>query len=681
VQRDADRDPSARTTAGTSCEGFLIRIERHEKGPRLYFAGRRLHECHAGLVLLALALVVRLVHFGDERAPTGVVAGIALLGAYMMIKDARDFVPRWRDTASWSMGIHRREFALRPTPRASWAPAVIGALVMLAGVANIVAAIRPELQSRSGTVNTLMGESVRGSIHAATLPLGLLLVVTGTYLARRRRGAWLVALILLIATGPIALLHRDVDGAVVAWSLALTLAVTGNAFTVRRDPHAIRAAFTRIPIIGGVAVMTAVATILAAHRHVTPGLTTSRMMRETADLMTFQNGPLSFGSHVHWIPLGIGLVSAAALIAGLAPLLRPLAHPRHPAPDSARARAHRLVTRYGDDSLSFFKLRKDLHYLFSADRRAFLGYRVRGGVLVVSGDPVGPTSAIPELVRELFAFARDHGLTVAAVGASAAMADTYREAGMRAIYIGDEAIVDTKTFSLDGRPIRKVRQSVARIERAGFQLSVSRIGDLSRGELDALESVSERWRAGAPERGFSMTVDELGGYGQADSRVIVATDVDGHPRGFLHLVPCAGRPAMSLSLMRRDPDTPNGLIEFMIARGIAELRDQGIEEISLNFVAFGRVLRTPRSVSQRALRRVLVHFDRWFQIARLQQFNAKFFPRWVPRYAMVEGWHSAPRAGLAIMDLEGQLPHLSPAPSPTGTAPGSAASTTAPETA
>ena len=51
-----------------------------------------------------------------------------------------------------------------------------------------------------------------------------------------------------------------------------------------------------------------------------------------------------------------------------------------------------------------------------------------------------------------------------------------------------------------------------------------------------------------------------------------------------------------------------------------------------------------------------MRFDRWFQIQRLQQFNAKFFPRWVPRYAMVEGWLSAPRAGLAIMDLEGQLP-------------------------
>ena len=60
------------------------------------------------------------------------------------------------------------------------------------------------------------------------------------------------------------------------------------------------------------------------------------------------------------------------------------------------------------------------------------------------------------------------------------------------------------------------------------------------------------------------------------------------------------------------------------------------------------------------MRRMLIRFDKWFQINRLQQFNAKFFPRWVPRYMMVDGWLAAPRAGIAIMDLEGQLPQLRP---------------------
>jgi len=50
------------------------------------------------------------------------------------------------------------------------------------------------------------------------------------------------------------------------------------------------------------------------------------------------NGPLTFGSHAHWVPLGVGLVSAAALIAAAAPLLRPLAHPHQPAPDKSSIR-------------------------------------------------------------------------------------------------------------------------------------------------------------------------------------------------------------------------------------------------------------------------------------------------------------------------------------------------------
>ena len=79
------------------------------------------------------------------------------------------------------------------------------------------------------------------------------------------------------------------------------------------------------------------------------------------------------------------------------------------------------------------------------------------------------------------------------------------------------------------------------------------------------------------------------------------------------------------------------------------------------------------------MQRILVRFDRWFQIQRLQQFNAKFFPRWVPRYAMAESWLSAPRAGLAIMDLEGQLPQLSSATTPVGS--GNAAGTAATGTA
>src|SRR5262249_43247189 len=138
-------------------------------------------------------------------------------------------------------------------------------------------------------------------------------------------------------------------------------------------------------------------------------------------------------------------------------------------PDSeAHGAACALVRAHGRDTLSFFKLRRDLHYLFSADRRAFLGYRVEGRVLLVAGDPVGPPESLPGLVSEAVRFAEMRGLEIAAIGTSAPLLPLWRDGGLLPLYIGDEAILETESFSLEGRAIRKVRQSVSRLEKAGY---------------------------------------------------------------------------------------------------------------------------------------------------------------------------------------------------------------------
>jgi lysyl-tRNA synthetase class 2 len=143
---------------------------------------------------------------------------------------------------------------------------------------------------------------------------------------------------------------------------------------------------------------------------------------------------------------------------------------------------------------------------------------------------------------------------------------------------------------------------------------------------------------------------------QGDTVVVLARDESGAVRGFLHFVPSYGRAAMSLSSMRRDPSTPNGLTEFMVVRAIELFRDRGIREVSLNFAAFARLLHGPRSRSQRVLGGFLSQADAVFQIERLYRFNAKFFPRWEPRYLMYEGSRSLLRVALAAMWVEGQLP-------------------------
>jgi lysyl-tRNA synthetase class 2 len=153
-------------------------------------------------------------------------------------------------------------------------------------------------------------------------------------------------------------------------------------------------------------------------------------------------------------------------------------------------------------------------------------------------------------------------------------------------------------------------------------------------------------------------MDSLRPRRDCESVVLVARDEEGRIRGFLHFVPSYGRAAMSLSLMRRDRETPNGLTEFLVVKAIELLRERGVEELSLNFAAFGRLFERPQSAAERLLRRLVVFASRWFQIESLYRFNAKFGPRWEPRYFLYEGLLGLPRAGMAALWAEGQLPRL-----------------------
>jgi lysyl-tRNA synthetase, class II len=217
-------------------------------------------------------------------------------------------------------------------------------------------------------------------------------------------------------------------------------------------------------------------------------------------------------------------------------------------------------------------------------------------------------------------------------------------------------VVELERFSIEGRPIRKVRQSVTRLGKAGYNAELCDLRSLDRITRDQVEQVVERGRQGAPERGFSMAMDSLQGQHDHDTLVVLARDAEGAIRGVLHFVPCYGRPAVSLSFMRRDPATPNGLTEFLVVRAIELLRERGLEELSLNFAAFAKWMHSPDKRLERVLGKLVTLGNPFFQIESLYRFNAKFFPRWEPRFLVYEGALGLPRAGIAALWAEGQLP-------------------------
>jgi lysyl-tRNA synthetase class 2 len=532
-------------------------------------------------------------------------------------------------------------------------PAFAAVAAAFVGVVNIASALSPNIRWRGHVLLEFEPVEAMRLFHALAFPAGVALLLVAPYLAKRRRRAWEAAVVLMLALGLFDLLKGlDFEETIVTWAAALTLLLARDAFRVRHDPITLRSAMWRAPVLGLIGVGAAALATWATQGH--PSLRTVGV--ETARLLSWQQGPIRYHHHLAWLPLGVHLFELPMLVAIAYVIFRPLATPRSLPSPEARQVASDLVRAHGEDTLAFFKLRADKHYLFSQDRRAFVGYTIENGVLLLSGDPVGPDDAFADLLREVHTFAESRGLKLGALGASQSLCPLYEELGLRTIYLGDEAVVELGRFSLEGRPIRKVRQSVTRLAKAGYGAELCELRSLCPDTLGQVEEIVERGRQGAPERGFSMAMESLQGQHDHDTLVVIARDGEGQVRGVLHFVPCYGRAAVSLSFMRRDPETPNGLTEFLVVRAIELLRERGVEELSLNFAAFAKWMHSPAKRHERVLGKLIALGNPFFQIESLYRFNAKFFPRWEPRFLVYEGAFGLPRAGIAAMWAEGQLP-------------------------
>ncbi|MFE4757359.1 phosphatidylglycerol lysyltransferase domain-containing protein [Streptomyces mirabilis] len=330
-----------------------------------------------------------------------------------------------------------------------------------------------------------------------------------------------------------------------------------------------------------------------------------------------------------------------------------------PLTEDDEKRLRTLLDRHGDrDSLGYFALRREKSVIWSPTGKAAVAYCVVGGVSLASGDPIGDPEAWPGAIEPWLAEARAHGWIPAVMGASEEAGTVYSRHGLDALELGDEAIVETAEFTLEGRAMRTVRQAYNRVKRAGYEVRIRRHEDIPADEMAYLLRRADDWRDGATERGFSMALGRLGDLGDGRCVMLECTDGEGELRALLSFVPW-GPQGLSLDLMRRDRDAENGLMEFMVIELLRRAQEIGITQVSLNFAMFRSVFerggRLGAGPVLRLWRSLLSFFSRWWQIESLYRANAKYRPIWEPRFLLFEKSADLLRIGLAAARAEGFL--------------------------
>ncbi|RJQ91188.1 phosphatidylglycerol lysyltransferase domain-containing protein [Amycolatopsis panacis] len=535
---------------------------------------------------------------------------------------------------------------------------VITWITRLAGLATIVAVVFPAGRDLRGHLAEWLELPQEATTAAAAVSIvtGVLLIMLAAGLRRCKRRAWQLAVgfTALLTLSHLGLRHAFGAG-VVTVLLLIGLLATRRYFIARPDPTVGRWRAVRVLaqlLLSGFVIN--VLLLSVASLRVLDPLSFPQRLAQSTLALSGVSGPAVF--HAEWLEdlsATVGLVFSLGGVLLAAYFLLRSAEPAPELSDEELSRLHALLTEHGErDSLGYFALRRDKFAVFSKSGKAAVTFRVIAGVALTSADPLGDHEAWPGAIEEYLEICRRNAWLPAAMGASELGATVWARFGLDVLEIGDEAIVDTQMFTLDGRTMRGVRQATSRTKRAGYKVLVRRAETLRQEELQELAELAAAWRGTETERGFSMALGRMGDAGS----VLVTAEQDGRVRGVLQFVPW-GEKGLSLDVMRRDRDVDNGVNELMIAELLLYSRDHGIDHVSLNFAAFRALMEQGRRIGAgpvaRMSAKVLHFFSRWIQIESLYRFNAKFRPRWVPRYLVYPGVSSLPRVGIATFEAEG----------------------------
>jgi lysyl-tRNA synthetase, class II len=543
------------------------------------------------------------------------------------------------------------------------APALIAVLTALTGLLQLVPRL-PFVHSslRADAVDASpLGLPVAG--HVASVLLGLVLVLIADQLAKRKRAAWRVA-VAVFALGVVVHLVKGRSPHPVAIALCLLvlalLIAHRSAFSAPADPPSLFRLVRFVPLYLCCVLVFGFAALGLEHDRISPPLTLWGGLETVAAGLVGLDGPYTYRSRFFaaFFPDALLALGIAGLVVLAVLLFRPLAA-RRARPDGDWEHATRLVHTYGWDTLAYFALREDKSFFFSRDGEAFLAYTYIGGYALVSGDPIGARDSVVRVLDEFLEECDRRVWVPALLAAREASMPLYSSRGFSAFYLGDEAVIDCRSFTLEGAERKGLRGAVRRVGRThGFRLVVE--SQASATLVDQLNAISERWRGKDPERGFTMTLsqDVQGAGANPEFLLCVALDADGVPGGFLRLVPAYGPDfGYTLDLMRHDPDAPNGMTEFLIAQTATALGGRGIARLSMNFAMWGRLFAddVPFTPAQRAARWAVDLVNPFFQIKSLHDFNAKFDPEWLPRVLAYRRPTDLPRVGLRYAGAEGFL--------------------------
>ncbi|NJM96160.1 MAG: DUF2156 domain-containing protein [Phormidesmis sp. RL_2_1] len=529
-----------------------------------------------------------------------------------------------------------------------WSASILTGLV---GIVNLVSAVAPGLPGRMDWLREIFPFAVRAGGHLFTAMTGFFLLTLAANLLRRKRLAWLMVVLLLIVSMISNLVKGfDYEESLLSAVLLAQLLLTRNLYTAQSD---------RPSIIQGLRVL--VGALLFTLAYGTMGFfwfdqhggqtfsLTGAMVQTLAIFFTADNAGLvptyRFGQ---FFVDSIYIVGITTILYALWMLLRPVIF-RTAAADEERRRAQQIVEQYGHSSLARFTLLDDKSYYFSPSGQSVIAYVPKGRGAIALGDPIGPSEDRAEAILGFQQFCDRNDWQPAFYQTLPEDLATYQSLGFQILKIGEEAVVDLRAFTLEGKAGKNLRTAMNKFSKLGYRVQFY-TPPISADLLQELRAISDQWLAhveGA-EKKFSLgwfDDDYL-----RDCEIAVVHNKSDQPVAFANIVPEYQTKEATIDLMRHQAEIERGTMDFLFVSMLQHFKALNYEGFNLGLAALSGVGETGESTRiEKGMHYLYEHLNQFYNFQGLRAYKDKFHPHWESRYIVYPRLAALPNVAVALV--------------------------------
>ena len=508
------------------------------------------------------------------------------------------------------------------------------ALTFSLGLVNIVSVLTPAIHYRLHLLHDFLPWYAIDLSNYAVFAVGIFLLLISAFLLKGVRSAWYIT-VFLAAISAIGHLTKAIDyeEASLALFTMVSLFLTRRQYFVRSNPKlaniGINAAFTAA---GAVLLYGVIGFYFLDRQHFNVDFSLAESLRYTIQNFFFYQSDALVPADKFALNFLYSLNAAGGVTIGF--LLYTLVRPyffEAKTEEHERDAALELVQKYGCSPLDYFKTYYDKSFFFSADGKAFVAYRPAGNYAVVLEDPVcADVEKMAMVIREFDSFCTANGMKSLFYRVSESSLPVYQQLKKKALLIGQEAVLDLTTFTIEGKAKKSIRTSSNKQKELGLVAKVYE-PPLKAGLLQKLHAVSVEWQK---ERDYDELVFSQGMFDTDELKkqtVITVEDAEEKILAFANIIPDYQPGDATYDLIRNAKGSPNGLLEFLMAELFFYLKGKGYQTANLGFAAMAGI-EEGKNFPERGIRFAYEKLRSFAHYKGLKEFKDKFGPSWQNKY-------------------------------------------------